>query len=77
MLLEWVQKANSQRVSKMNAIGVGPVEQWLVKQMALEWVQRDRAMSFFLNSSFERKRNKEIIASESVITFPGFSSAIQ
>ncbi len=64
-------------LTKTNAIGVGTVEQWLVKQMPLEWVQWNRAMSFFLNSSFESKRNKEIIASEFVITFPGFSSAIQ
>jgi hypothetical protein len=52
-------------VSKTNAIGVGAVEQWLVKQMPLEWVQWNRAMSFFLISSFESNRNKEIIAMNS------------
>jgi hypothetical protein len=36
-------------VSKTNAIGVGAVEKWLVKQIPLEWVQWNRAMSFFLN----------------------------
>jgi hypothetical protein len=49
-------------IGKTNAIGMGAMEQ---------------SYKFLFNRSFESNRNKEIIASEFVITFAGLSSAIQ